>query len=140
MSELKQKILAKLNVPNLAVLATITEDGKPWARYVMPFADQNLTLWMATRLNTRKVGQIKKNPEVHVTAGCVDPQAGEPFLQIQGKAEVLTDAETRHRVWFDHLKAIFTGPDDPNFGVVKITPYRIEYQPMGPGPADVWEP
>ena len=140
MSELKEKILSKMKTPTLAVLATITDEGKPWARYVMPFADKNLTLWMATRLNTRKVGQIRKNPEVHVTAGCVNPEAREPFLQIQGKAQILNDEASRKLVWNDGLKAIFSGPDDPNFGVVKVTPYRIEYQPMGPVPAEVWEP
>ena len=139
MSDLKQQILAKLKTPTLAVLGTITEDGKPWARYVMPFADENLTIWMATRLSTRKVGQIKKNPEVHMTAGCVNPELGEPFLQIQGKAEILSDEKSRKIVWNDHLKAIFSGPDDPNFGVVKVTPYRIEYQPMGPVPPEVWQ-
>ena len=46
--ELKKKIMAKLTGPTLCALATLTEDCKPWVRYVTPFADENLTLWMAT--------------------------------------------------------------------------------------------
>ncbi len=137
--ELKQKIMAKLNGPTLCALGTLTEDGKPWVRYVTPFADENLTLWMATFRNSRKVGQIKKNPEVHLTTGVATMETAESYLQIQGKAEILTDQAAKKAVWNDHLKGIFTGPEDTNFAVCKITPYRIEYQGMGMVPAEIWE-
>jgi len=140
MTELKEKILSKFKGPTLSILATITEDGKPWARFVTPFADENLTFWMATFINSRKVAQIKKNPEVHLTTGVSDPETAESYLQIQGRAEILTDKETKKAVWFDHLAQIFSGPDDPNYYVCKITPYRIEYQGMGMQPPEVWEP
>ena len=140
MAELKQKIFGKFNGPTLSTLATITEDGKPWARYVTPFADENLTFWMATFINSRKVAQIKKNPEVHLTTGVSDPETAESYLQIQGRAEILTDEETKKAAWFDHLAQIFSGPEDPNYCVCKITPYRIEYQGMGMQPPEVWEP
>ena len=42
MTDLKEKIFSKFNGPTLSILATITEDGKPWTRYVTPFADENL--------------------------------------------------------------------------------------------------
>ena len=140
MAELKQKIFGKFNGPTLSTLATITEDGKPWARYVTPFADENLTFWMATFINSRKVAQFKKNPEVHLTTGVSDPEKAESYLQIQGRAEILTDEETKKTVWFDHLAQIFSGPDDPNYCVCKITPYRVEYQGMNMQTPEVWEP
>lgn len=138
--DLKQKIIAKLSGPTLCTLATVTEDGKPWVRYVAPFADENLTLWLATFINSRKVGQIKKNPEVHLTTGVVALETAESYLQIQGRAEILTDQAAKNAVWNDFLKQIFTGPDDPNYAVCKINPYRIEYQGMGMVPAEIWEP
>ena len=140
MSDLKQMILEKFQGPTLSALSTITEDGKPWVRYVTPFADENATLWIATFIHSRKVGQIKKNPEVHLTTGVMDPEKAESYLQVQGRAEILTDEETKKSVWFDQLKGIFSGPDDPNYCVCKITPYRIEFQGMGMQPAQVWEP
>jgi general stress protein 26 len=122
------------------VLATVTEDGKPWVRYVTPMADENLTLWMATFIRSRKVAQIRKNPEVHLTLGVTTMETAESYLQIQGWAEILTDEKTKKTVWLDQLKAIFSGPDDPNYVVCRITPYRIEYQKMAPGaPPEVWE-
>jgi general stress protein 26 len=141
MIELKQKILAKIDKPTLSALATMTEDGKPWVRYVTPMADEDLNLWVATFINSRKVSQIKKNPEVHLTTGVLEPEKAESYLQIQGRAEILTDSESRNRVWGDFLKPIFSGPDDPNLCVCKITPYRIEYQSLNPpgGPPEIWE-
>ena len=137
--EMKQKILAKIQGPTLSVLSTVTEEGKPWGRYVTPFADESLTLWMATFVHSRKVGQIKKNPEVHLTTGVTNMEGAESYLQIQGRAEILTDDETKKSVWFDHLANIFSGPDDPNYCVCKITPYRIEYQTMGMADTEIWE-
>jgi general stress protein 26 len=139
MSELKQKILSKFQGPTLSALSTIMEDGKPWVRYVTPFADENLTFWMATFIHSRKVDQIRNNPEVHITTGVVDPQTADYYLQIQGRAEVLTDEETKKRVWFDELNGIFSGPGDPNYCVCKITPYRVEIQEMGMNPPEVLE-
>ena len=137
--ELKKKILAKIQGPTLSVLSTITEQGKPWGRYVTPFADENLTLWMATFVHSRKVGQIKRNPEVHLTTGVTEVEKTESYLEIQGRAEILTDDETKKSVWFDHLANIFSGPDDPDYCVCKITPYRIEYQAMGMTDPEIWE-
>jgi general stress protein 26 len=140
MSELKEKIYAKMQQPTLAVLATITEDGKPWVRYCTPRFDENLTIWIATFIHSRKVGQIKKNPEVHLTVGITTMETAESYLQIQGRAEILTDAESKKAIWFPPLENIFSGPEDPNYCVLKISPYRIEYQTMAMTPAEVWEP
>ena len=131
--------MSKIKVPTLSVLSTVTEQGKPWGRYVTPFADESLTLWMATFVHSRKVGQIKKNPEVHITTGVTEIEGAESYMQIQGRAEILTDDETKKSVWFDHLANIFSGPDDPNYCVCKITPYRIEYQAMGMADPEIWE-
>ena len=137
--ELTQKILAKIDQPVLSALATVSEDGRPWVRYVTPMADENLTIWIATFVNSRKVSQINKNSEVHLTTGVTDMATAESYLQIQGRAEILTDEETKKAVWNDHLKAVFSGPDDPSYCVCKITPYRIEYQSMGMVPPEIWE-
>ncbi len=140
MSTLKEKISAKVKGPTLSALATVTENGKPWVRYVTPFVDKDLTFWMATFIQSRKVAQIRKNPEVHLTVGVTDVETAESYLQVEGKAEILTDQKTKKAVWFDGLEGIFSDPEDPNYCVCKITPYRIEYHTMGPVPPEIWEP
>ena len=139
MSELKQKILEKFKGPTLCAFATVTEEGKPRVRYTTPTMDENLTIWMATFANSRKIPQIKNNPEVHITSGVGSFETAESWVQIEAKAEILYDEETKNKVWDDHLKVAFSGPDDPNYCICKITPYRIEYHKMGPNPAEVWE-
>ena len=138
MSDLKNKILQILQTPQLAGFATVTPEGKPWVRYVMAMASEDMTIRFATFTKARKVEQIKNNPEVHLTCGVTDPTQMAPYLQIEGRAELSNDAKERHGFWSDMLAPIFEGPDDPNYGIIIITPYRIECCNPGSFTAEVW--
>ena len=138
MSELKDKIYQILCKPQLAALATVTAEGKPWVRYVMVLADEDMTIRFATFVQSRKVGQIKANPEVHLTCGVTNPSEVIPYLQIQGKAVLKTDETTRHAFWHDMLKPIFDGPDDPKYGVIEVVPSQIEYCIPGSYEPKIW--
>ncbi|MFC1511596.1 pyridoxamine 5'-phosphate oxidase family protein [Candidatus Latescibacterota bacterium] len=138
MPDLKDRILDIFKVPRLSGLATITKDGKPWVRYVMTEVSDDLTFRCSSFVNTRKVAQIESNPEVHLTCGINGPTEMGPYLQIQGRAEFATDREARHSFWSDRLSLVFNGPDDPNYGVVIIRAYRIEFCKVGSKP-EVWE-
>ncbi len=139
MKDIREQILAIAGPAHLAALATLTEDGKPWVRYVIPRADQDLTFRVATRVSARKVAQIQENPEVHLTCGVTDPRQVDRFLQVQGRAEFTTDPTERESFWDPHLANIFEGPNDPDYGVIRITPYRIEVWKEGSSTPDVWE-
>ena len=93
MAEVKKKILETLKAGKtfLAGLATITADGKPWVRYVSPKISDDLTLRIATSVRSNKAAHIKKNPEVHLVCGVTDPAQAKNYLQIQGKAKLVTD-------------------------------------------------
>jgi general stress protein 26 len=138
MSDLKQRILDIITKPQLAVLATVTEDGKPWCRYVSPLGKDDMTIRFSTFISSRKVQQFIKNPEVHITCGITDPMAMAPYLQIQGRAELTTDKDERHGFWNDMLSRIFSGPDDPKYAIVIVRPYRIEYNTPGSFTPEVW--
>jgi general stress protein 26 len=138
MSDLKERILKILQQPQLAGLATVTPDGKPWVRYVMAVGAPDLTIRCATFISARKVKQIERNPEVHLTCGITDPRNMAPYLQIQGRATLSTSQDARHGFWSDMLSAIFNGPDDPNYGVLEIQPYYIEYNRPGTFEPEVW--
>lgn len=131
MSDLRNQIGEILGSPQLASLATITADGKPWARYVMIVADEQLKIRFASFRAARKVGQIENNPEVHLTCGITDPTEMKPYLQIQGRARLDVSEEARHDFWNDGLSDIFQGQDDPNYGVIEVATYRIEYWTPG---------
>ena len=139
MSDLKAKILDIIGKPVLGALATITEEGKPWTRYVVPTADQDLTIRFCTNVHSRKVANMRRNPEVHLTAGANTlDNMGQPYLQIAGRAEISVDPAVKRQFWHEELKAYFSGPEDPNYCVVVIRPYRIEYQTFESMAPQVW--
>jgi len=139
MNDLEEKILDAIKVPQLIALATVTEEGKPWVRYVMGFGAGDFVMRVVTGLQSRKVGQIKNNPEVHVICGASTLESTEHYLQICAKAEVTTEKAERDLCWNDNLKAYFSGPDDPNYCVILLRPYRIEYYTMTDMMPKVWE-
>ncbi len=140
MSELKQRIVEILRQSQLASLATVSGEGKPWVRYIFCLGQEDMSIRFATFVNSRKVTQIKNNPEVHLTCGISDPADMRPYLQIQGRAACHTDRAERHAFWKDSLKVYFKGPNDPNFGIVVVTAYRIELCTPGSLTPEVWEP
>ena len=139
MSELKAKIHQVIQEPTLAVLSTLSEKGLPWARYVMVQADEDLLIRFSTFRQSRKVAQIAKNAEVHIVCGVASLPTAQHYLQIQGKAEVSDDPAIKKAYWHEGLKVYFKGPDDPNYVVVSVRPYRIEYQTMKDMQPEVWQ-
>ena len=126
MADAKQRVLEVLKVGQMfiAALAAVTEGDKPWLRYVSPKIADNLTLRIATSARSNKVAQIKANSEVHLTCGITDPRTAQNYPQIQGKATFSTDQAEKDAFWEDALKAYWSGPDDPDNGVLVIEPYR----------------
>ena len=139
MSDLKQRIYDIIKDPHVSSFATITEDGKPWVRYVTPSGSDDLTIRFATAKDSRKVTHIQKNPDVHLTCGITDPMTAKAYLQIQGVAECVDTKSEREAFWHDTLKRYFSGPDDPNYGIVVVKPYRIEINTVEDHKTGVWE-
>jgi general stress protein 26 len=139
MDPLKKKIHDKMKDLTLASFATVTEDGKPWVRYVAVKADENLNIWFATFKTSRKLHQVSANPDVHLLLGVTDLPTAASWLQIQGRAEIFDDAGTKQAVWYSNLEPMFSGPDDPNYTVCRVTPQRIEYYTMNRRQPEVWE-
>lgn len=140
MDDLRAKILAVFNPAAIASLATLTEQGRPWVRFVVVGASPDLTLGFATSLGSRKVAQMRANPEVHLTAGGGSlEQMGKPYVQVEGRATIVTDPAVKRAHWQDELKAYFSGPDDPDYAIVSIQPRRIEYWTFDAMTPQIWE-
>jgi len=136
----KEKIVEFLQGPQIFALATVTEEGLPWTRTMVGRTDENLVVRIATFANSRKVTQIQKQPEVHLNAGCMSLSGDTgPYLQLQGRAVVRTDAATKEAAWADTLQKYFAGPADSNYAVIEVEVYRVEWNGgESPGPM-VWE-
>lgn len=126
MINLTVKIMKILKNPILCGFSTITEDGKPWVRYVMAQVSNDMVIRFSTHVSDRKVKQILLNNEVHLTCGITDPAEHKPYLQIQGRAVLVKQKKVKHALWNKNFEKIYNGPDDKNYGVIEVTPYYIE--------------
>jgi general stress protein 26 len=140
MKNLQQRIFDLSKDLQLMNFATVTEDGKPWVRYVVGKADKKLVFRFCTHKETRKVGQIRKNPNVHLSLGAADIETASHWVQVQGIAEISVDKTERHDFWFDALTDFFSGPDDPGYCIVIVTPTLIEFGTMGSVTPELWKP
>lgn len=137
---LKDKILKLIRASSDVVnFATLTEDKKPWVRYVSVTVSDDLTIRFSTFISSRKVKQLKKNSEVHLSCGITDAEHWNDYLQIQGKAIVTQDDSERESFWNDQIAQFFDGPKDPNYAVVVVKPYRIEYWDIESFQPKIWE-
>jgi len=139
MNDLKKRIFETARNLQLINFATVTGDAKPWVRYVMGKADEDLVFRFCTHLESRKVAQIRKNPNVHISLGAASLETARNWLQVEGTAEVSTDKTEREAFWFDDLKNYFSGPDDPAYCIVVVRPSRIEFGTMGNRFPEVWQ-
>lgn len=129
-------------------LVSVDADGQPRVRTVKAFVDpvdparpaSGVTVWVMTRLTTRKVEQIRRHPQVTLY---FNDDARLSYATVMGIATVHTDPENagakRH---YDAEFARFFWPDFPrDFVMLEIRPRWLEY--IGPGVTNdetTWRP
>ncbi len=132
---------------NLA-LVTLDRAGQPRIRTVRAFLDdpdperpeRGMTVWVMTRLSTRKIEQIRHHPEVTLYFNNDDRVS---YATLMGIATVHTDpthpGAKRH---YDEEYARFFWPDFPrDFVTIEVQSTWLEY--MGPGlwnHRETWRP
>ena len=111
-------------------LATVAGD-KPRVRIVHPTWDGD-TLWLATGPDSPKAHQMRENSNVDIQYQVAPPDF--IHVMVRGTAELVTDQASKNHAWdaidYDLTQFGSTGPDDPNFLPVKITPTRVELSEM----------
>ncbi len=130
-AETLQKFHEAAGKATWAYLATAAGD-QPKVRVVHP-AFEGERVWIATGRNSAKGRHIAKNPKVELFY-----QAGPEFvhLTVTGRAQFIDDAAEKKRVWegkvFDYDLAQFWpgGHQSPDFGLLLVTPSRIELTSM----------
>ena len=122
---LKDNILEVMRGEHVAAVATVT-GGRPAVRFMALVGLDDLSLIGGTMKSSRKVEQIRKNPEVALSIWSGKNYA-DPYLIIQSKAEVHEDMETKKKFWDPKLEPYFQNPENPSYVVLKFVPQRIEY-------------
>ena len=113
-------------------VTTVDRQGRPRARMLHPIWEGS-TGWIATGRHSHKAKHIAANPFISLSYW--DPQHEQTMIECQ--AEWRDDAQTKERIWglfkstpepvgYDPTAFWPGGPTDPNFGVLELTPWRLE--------------
>jgi general stress protein 26 len=87
--------------------------------------DINGTLWFFTNIESNKVRDIQKDPNVHLAFA---HPGKDSYLDLRGLASVETDRKSIHDKWNPIVKAWFPeGKDDPNLCLIKVKTDEAHY-------------
>jgi general stress protein 26 len=102
------------------VLALIDDNGYPTASTITASkADGINTITFCTGLGTNKTNRISACNQASV---CFT--SGEYNITLVGTIEIATDAATKQETWYEGMGNHFSGPDDPNYCVLRFTTKR----------------
>jgi len=84
--------------------------------------DENMTVWFGTNPLSRKVSEIRRNPQVTLYYFDRENQA---YVSMQGIARLVNDPKEKARHWKDDWKAFY--PDrDKSYLLIEVRPVRLE--------------
>ena len=82
-------------------------------------------LWFLSASDSHKNAELEANPAVKLY---FQQGAHSGFLELEGRAEIITDHARIHQLWNFMLKTWFTeGEDDPRITAIRVTPSRGYY-------------
>ncbi len=105
------------------------EGDRPKVRY-MAIAHEGLKLYLASDRKTHKVEELQNNKNVYLLLGYNGQQPSE-VIEIEGTCTLSSDESLRRQVWREALKPWLSGPEDPDYVVLEVTPARIEWTVPG---------
>ena len=142
--EIEQEFLERVQRAVWCNVATIDRQGRPRSRILHPIWE-GATGWITTNPQTLKAKHLARHPYVSLAyiADIAKP------VYVDCKTEWIDDLEEKQRIWelvkntpppmgFDPAP-IYERVDHPKFGVLKLTPWRIELYSF-PAASQVWRP
>ena len=102
---------------------TVDENGKPQARTMSPFPpEENMVIWLGTNPRSRKVQQIKNNPNVLVFY--YDTKSFS-YVSVAGQASIVDDPVKKAHYWKESWTQYYPDPDK-DYTLIEVTPKRLE--------------
>lgn len=126
LEDVKQDVWRRLKTTQCVYLAT-AEGDQPRVRPIT-LLDIDEKFWIATSTRSAKARQMRRNPNVEFCLPLAE-ECGTGYIRVAGLANVVTDPAVRQSVGgkVPFLKDYWKGPDDPSFGLFRITRVEIEY-------------
>ena len=104
-------------------LITLDENDLPMVRTMDPFLpEKDFTVWFGTNPNSRKVNQIKTNP--NVTLYYLDKDAS-GYVVIHGKAQLVDDQTEKGKHWKTEWETFYPNKTK-DYLLIKVTPQWME--------------
>jgi general stress protein 26 len=143
-SDIRDEFLERVNRHVYCNLATIDPQGRPRSR-VIHVVWEGATGWITTNPTYPKARHLAANP--YVSLGYVADIAAPAYAEC--RAEWVSEFDEKKRTW-EMIKAlpaplgfdpapINGAPDDPRFGLIKLTPWRIQLCDP-PAYHRIWQP
>jgi len=102
---------------------TVDENGKPQARTMSVFPpEDNMVIWLGTSTNSRKVKQIKNNPNVMVF---YYDTKGHSYVSVAGQARLVNDLAKKAHYWKKSWTRYYPDPEK-DYILIEVTPERME--------------
>jgi general stress protein 26 len=113
-------------------VSTVDRKGRPRSRILHPIWE-GTTGWILTGRNSFKTKHLAGNP--YVSLSYWDPEHQQVYAEC--RAGWVEDPAEKRRIWelckttpepvgYDPILFFRDGPDSPDFGVLCLTPWRIE--------------
>lgn len=131
--DLKEKVIKIISNHRTGILSSV-ENNKPHSRY-MTFYNDDLTLFSPTKLDTEKIGEIKKNPAVSILLGYENKKQADAYVEITGNAVINDSQSLKVKYWEEPFSKWFDGPEDANYVFLEIHPETVRILNMNGEPS-----
>ena len=128
--EIQQEVWSLLKDSQCVYLATVEADQARVRPVTLLDLDEKF--WIATSPRSAKARQIRRNPNVEFCIPLQD-ESGNGYIRVAGVASIITDLETRSAIGdrIPFLTEHWTGANDPDFCLIRVTRVEIEYLKPG---------
>lgn len=134
--EKREIINGFLKQPLIARMATADLNGQP---HVVPvwFGWDGATLWISSYSNTRKVGELEKNPKISLVIDIAEANNENKGVIFEGSVELVREPREFLRDKFVWIYTRYLGPEgvlaqepqswieDPHNLLIKLTPDKV---------------
>ncbi|MEQ8672493.1 MAG: pyridoxamine 5'-phosphate oxidase family protein [Aggregatilineales bacterium] len=140
--EIEAEFIQRVHSAVWCAVTTINSANRPRSRVLHPIWEGRLG-WIATGRQSHKAKHLAENPYISLTY-MKDPLNP---VYVDCKAEWVDDSTEKVRIWelfgatppplgYD-LAPFFGSVDNPGYGLLKLSPWRIELSSLG-GEVRVW--
>ena len=118
--------LALVERSEIALVGSNRDDGFPCIKAMLKMEAEELrTVWFSTNTSSRRVAQFLRDPKASVYFVDFSDWMG---LMLVGEMEVLSDPESRRRLWRDGYERYYPlGINDPDYTVLRFGAASANY-------------